>query len=368
MPRLTIHRTKLPRRVAAISAAVLLGVALSGSPVRAQGSGLVGFTEAVEQHVRGTVQLPGTVESHRAGVVAGAAAGIVERMDVQPGSRVARGDVLVQLRDVVYRMQLRAAEGRLQEARARLSQADRTMQRSRELFEDEIVSQEQLDDATSEFTAWQARIDQTSAEIEEIKDSIERSVVRAPYDGVIVDKKTEVGQWIERGAPVVEIVSLSTLEVRIDVPERYFDRIQPGSPVEIGFEALTGYAVQGKIRAVVPTAMRGSRSFPVLVSIQDPEGRVAVGMLASASVPVGEPTRKTLVPKDAIVRQGQSFAVYRIDENETVTSLTVQTGAGVGSWIVVDGIAAGDRVVTHGNERLMPGQTVRAERMEYPTP
>ena len=99
------------------------------------------------------------------------------------------------------------------------------------------------------------------------------------------------------------------------------------------------------------------------------DGRIAVGMLGQVALPVGNAYNALVVPKDAVVRQGTAEVVYRISEDDTVEPLQVESGQGVGVWVVVrGGVAPGQHVVTRGNERLRPGQAVRGELLEYPLP
>lgn len=363
-----MQRSRFSNSILSTCLALVFLTAVGGTSL-AQPVGTVRYTEAVRHAVRRTVQLPGSVVSRKEGVVASEAAGLVVEMAVQPGDRVQTGDVLVRLRERYYRLQLAAAEARLREAEARRALAESNLRRAKELFDDEVISQGELDDASSEFTAWAARIDQTNAEIDQIKDSIERSQVQAPYDGVVVAKRTELGQWIELGAPVVELVALNELQVRVEVPERYFDSLKRGGKIDVGFEALGGQTIVGDVESIVPRADPQSRTFPVKIAIRDPAGRVGVGMLATVALPVGDVFDATLVPKDSVLRQGDQTSVFRINGDETVESVPVKTGQGVGGWIVVNGpVEPGQRVVTRGNERLRPGQAVHAERMEYTLP
>jgi len=195
--------------------AILVALGLSSPGPTA---GPVRYTEVLNHSVQTTVQLPGTVEARTASVVAAEVAGLVVMREVRAGDRVRKGKPLVRLRTNFLELRLRAAQGRLREADARLEQAERNLARARELFEEKIVSQEELDDGFSEFTAWQARVDQGRAEIGQIELALDRSVVRAPFAGAVVKERTDVGQWVEQGGAVAEMVFLDELQIRVDLP------------------------------------------------------------------------------------------------------------------------------------------------------
>ena len=199
--------------------------------------------------------------------------------------------------------------------------------------------------------------------------SLETTPMIITMAAAIINKSQRVGQWISVGDPVADVVALDRIEVRVDVAERYFPNLLAGARATVSFEAMPGIVIEGEVVAIIPRADPQSRTFPVKVRIPNKDRRIGVGMLAQVNLPLGEPYRATLVPKDAIVAQGPRRIVYRINGDDTVETVDVAVGRGMGSWIVVEGpLASGARVVTRGNERLRPGQAVQGSPLEYPLP
>jgi RND family efflux transporter MFP subunit len=348
---------------------VLACVAALSGPSPAWSETPVRYTEAVEREVPRSVRLPGSVESYTSSVVASEVSGLVVAMEAREGDRVEVGQPLVRLRPRWYELQLTEARGRLQEAEARIELAQSKLARARELFADEVVSEQDLDDAVSEFTAWEGRVSQSRAEVERVEFSVERLVISAPFDGVVVRKLIDLGEWVELGGAVVEMVAMNELEVRLEVPERYYRDLHPGVRAAIGFEAIPDLVVDGRVAAIIPRADPQARTFPIKVALPATGGRVGVGMVARVDLPIGDRATAVIVPKDAVVRQGPDETVYRINGQNQVEPLTVRTGQGLGAWIVVNGpVQAGDRIVTRGNERLQPGQVVEGSSLEYALP
>ncbi len=330
---------------------------------------LIRFTEVRSHLIKPSVQLPGTVESRLVSTVAGEISGLVESFLAREGQVVKQGQVLAQLRRTSLELRLRAAVAQLKEDEARQKLAERTLERARELSEGGIYSQQQLDEALFEFNAWQGRIERLRAEIEQFKHDIEQTTIRAPYDGVVVRENTQIGEWLEAGGTVVELLSLEQLEVSLDLPERYFDALRMKAPVRISFESLPGVEFDGQVQSIIPRADPQARTFPIKLSLSNPQGRIAVGMLARVILPIGDPYISTLVPKDAVITQGTQQFVYLLSEDDSVRRTAVRTGVGVGQWVQVEGpLQGGEKVVIRGNERLQDGQKVRAEQLEYPLP
>jgi RND family efflux transporter MFP subunit len=346
--------------------------------VRAQGPppAPVEYTEAREHRVRQNVRLPGSLEARTASPVTSEVEGFVVELIAREGARVGKADPLAQLRTTNLQLRLRSAEGQLKEAEARLARAQLALQRAERLLEQKLAPQEQVDDAESEFRAWEGRLEQTRADIERIELDIERCTIRAPFAGAVVAKHIDVGAWIRVGEPVVELESIDELEIRVEVPERYFSLIELGETATIELDGTHGDAIYGRVTAIVPRADVRSRVFPIKVSVSSQDAvlesgrrRIAPGMLVHVDLPIGSGALSTIVPKDAVVTQGDARFVLVVQDDDTVQRVPVQVGGGSGSWVVLThGITPGQKVVTRGNERVFPGQKVQATHQEYALP
>ena len=361
-------------RSAYVATSLFVGLAAVGAPNSAvaqfgAGPSPVRYTEARRHTLRRVVRLPGTVESASMSIVASEVAGLVTEFPAREGTAVTRGDVLARLRSTNLELRLKAIESELGEAEAREQLAERELQRARDLFADELFSQQQLDAAEFEYNARVGRVGQLRADMERLNDDVERSTIRAPFDGVVVAEQTEVGQWLTVGGPVVELHALHRLEVVVEVPERHFSAIRRGSAVTVEVESLGDVSVDGQVSAIIPRASAQARTFPVKVRIGNPDGQIGVGMLTQAAFPIGDSYEATIVPKDALVFQGSQRFVYVIGDDGAASILPIQVGPGAGEWVAVDGpVQPGAKVITRGNERLQPGQAVAGEPLDYPLP
>jgi RND family efflux transporter MFP subunit len=145
--------------------------------------------------------------------------------------------------------------------------------------------------------------------------------------------------------------------------------MRKGGKVSITFDSIPGHEMNGTVDKIVPRADPQARTFPLKVALHNTNGTIGVGMLAQVSMPAGDTYKAIVVPKDAIVGDGANQHVFRIGPDSTVERVPVQTGEGLGDWIVIRGeIAAGEQLVTRGNERLFPGQSVTGEPVEYALP
>lgn len=329
----------------------------------------VGYTEVQEYRLAPRFELPGTVDAPRVSLVASEVEGRVAKLLVREGQHVSKGATLVELENSHLKLDRDRAEADLRETEARLALAKSNFERSTKLFEEGVLSRQQTDDARFEFEAWEGRAARLSAEIARIELDLERSFVKSPFAGVIAEEMTEQGQWIGKGDTVVELMSPYSLEVIVEVPERYYHRVSRGTPATVIFESLPGLQIEGKVASIVPRAKGQSRTFPIRIRIANKDGRIGAGMVTRVLLTAGEGNSARMVPKDSVVTRGSERFVFVIQDDQTAQLVPVTTGERKGDWVSIEGsLSSGDKVITRGNERLRPGQRVVATLQDYPSP
>jgi RND family efflux transporter MFP subunit len=316
-------------------------------------------SEVKEQTLQKPVTIVGAVEPLKRSTIASEIAGLVEDFPVEEGDVVKKGDLLAKLRTKSLEIDLREAKAQKAEAEARYRLAKKNLERFQELYKKGVASLQQLQDAETEKDANSAKLSQLEAQIDSHAYDLARSKIVAPFDGYVTAEHTEVGQWIQVGGPVVELIDISRAEINVDVPERYISQIRPGDPATINFDALPNLSIEGKIAFIVPQADKESRTFPIKVVVDNKEGLIKSGMVARVSFLIGEPSLVKLVPKDAIVEQNRSNFVYVVSDGAAMP-VQVSTGIAYKDLIQIIGpVEMGQLVVTRGNERLRPNQPVK---------
>ena len=191
---------------------------------------------------------------------------------------------------------------------------------------------------------------------------------------------TEVGEWVGRGDPIVDLAELDHVYIDVKVLETDIRYVHAGTSARVEINALPDEPITGEVALVVPQADMRSRTFPVKVEVANDSSAgdplLKSGMIARVTLPVGQPHEATLVLKDALVLGGQSPVVYVIEasgEGEQATAVVqpvpVELGVAEGELIEVRGpLRVGQQVVVQGNERLRPGQPVQVIREVDPEP
>jgi RND family efflux transporter MFP subunit len=207
------------------------------------------------------------------------------------------------------------------------------------------------------------------AMVQRLQDQMRKHTIVSRFPGYVIAKLTEEGQWVSPGDAVAQIAALDEVDVIAQVVERYVAFVRAGSEVKIEIPAIPNHPFVGKVITTVPQGDVRARTFPVKIRVRNEitlDGPlIKSGMLARATLPVGDKQEAVLVPKDAIVLGGAKPLVMVIagaqsaGQTGTPQPVPVELGIASGQWIQVTGaVEVGQLVVVQGNERLRPGQQV----------
>ena len=206
----------------------------------------------------------------------------------------------------------------------------------------------------------EAEHEEARARMDAVAYEIEKSTLLAPISGFIVRKHVEVGDWVNAGEPVADLVDLDPVLAAGPVGERKIARLRTGLPATVTLDAFPGEVFTGEVAHIIPQADTRSRSFPVKVRLSNAQGRLKAGMLARVVVIVASGEPSVLVPKDAVVRRGPDEMVFVVS-NGQAKAVKVSTGRGYRALLEIAGgeLKPGQQVVTLGNEVLQDGAKVQ---------
>ena len=343
--------------------AALLGVLCLPGLVAAQAP--VEVARAEDQAVLQQVSFAGTVTSPRRAVLSTSVAGLVDRVVVDEGVRVAAGDALMELDPELIALSLERVRAERQQAETGLADARRRLRDAETVGTGRGIARTEIESLRAEVESDTAALAAAVAAVREQEALLERHVVRAPFAGVISERITEAGEWVNPGDGLLELVATEGLQFDFRVAQEYFTALTPGERIEISLDALPGAVLEGRIAAIVPVSSPGARTFLVRALVSgDAESGVTPGMSASGTLSIGTGRIAVTVSRDAILRfpDGRT-TVWIVDDSgelPVVRERIVRTGVEFGNDVeILDGLASGVRVVTRGNETLREGQTVR---------
>lgn len=342
-----------------LGAAVLLGLLVS--PAHPQEIP-VSVATAQVQPVREYVHVNGTVTSPRYARLSVAVQGMVQTLAVEAGDRVAAGAALLSLDAALVRHDLAAARAAVVEAEHEARDLQRRLEEARRLVREQGIAETEVKSLEEQVAAARARVERLEAEAGREAALLARHELSAPFEGVVADKLTEVGEWVSPGTPVLDLVSLEDLRMDFRVSQEYLARIGPDTSVSVRVDGRGGDFVPGRVLARVPVAAPDARTF--LLRVQ-PEAPLALfpGVSAQARLDLAAGREGLVVPRDALLRYPDGrVSVWVLDgpgREAPVTEVVVEPGLAFGDAVeITSGLEPGQRVVIRGNEALVEGQTV----------
>lgn len=348
----------------------------------------------------------GTVRSRTTSVLSSKVIATVRAVHVREGDRVRAGQVLVELDDRDLVAGLRKAQAGLREAENALDEVERaiaaaesakaaaeanqalaasTFARYRALRERRSVSQQEFDEVQARYKAATAeaeragqmlaslrakknqvlaRMDHARADIAAAQVTVGYARVVAPINGIVTDKRAEVGMLAAPGVPLVTVEDDAHYRLEVAVEESYIGKIHPGDPAHVAIAALGDRELTGRVAEIVPAADPASRSSTVKIDLPMDAGKEGApsllrsGLYGKARFTVGQ-KQALLIPQQAIVQRGQLIGVFVVDESNIARLRLIKTGKPHGDRIeVIAGLSEGERIVVENVGAISDGTKI----------
>jgi membrane fusion protein (multidrug efflux system) len=279
--------------------------------------------------------------------------GTVDRIVFDSGQSVGKGDVLVQLDTRQEHAQLAAVE-------AERELAGLNFERMKGLLEERVI-------AKAEFDRAMADTKQTDAKVNEIRATIERKTIRAPFSGILGIRQVNLGQYLAAGDPIVPLQSLHPIYVNFGVPQQDAGQVRVGRHMKITADELAGVEFAGRVTAINAIVDEATRNIQVQATLANPDGKLRPGMFVQAEMILGSSRSVVALPASAISYAPFGDSVFVVadlkgpngEKYRGVHQRFVKLGGTRGDQIaVVSGVNAGDEVVTSGVFKLRNGTAV----------
>jgi len=365
---------RLVGAVIALIAVVALPAA-AGAQDRAAGV----LVDSVEmRQIRDTQAVIGRLVATRQSSVASRIAGVINRVTFEIGDRVEEGQTLVEIDRERALLDKRTAEAAVGVAQAEIGVAEAKLKLAQQAFERQeslrtstAFSRSRYDDLRQEAVQARSELARSEAQLQAAKSArdrtayeIEHSVIRAPFTGVVIARLAQPGQYVAQGGVIATLLDVTNLEVEADVPSRIANGLRRGQTVAAQFE--NGVRKDVVLRSTIPVQNASTQTRPVRFGAQlDDLGAnsIAIGTVVTLDLPVSAPREVVAAPKDALLQNRGSWAVYIVADGKAQMR-RVELGQAVGDRIEIkSGLKAGEMVVVRGNERLRPGQAVSPQKV-----
>jgi RND family efflux transporter MFP subunit len=318
------------------------------------GPALVKVAVASVKDIAPVTMVPGTVVSRSDARLSAEVEGrLTEVADV--GTRAKRGDALAMIEDTALKLQYDELQAQVTRAEARLEFLENEEKRFARLEQSNLAAVTQLEQTRSDRDVARGDLAVARARLEQLSDKLDRTSIRAPFDGVVVERLMTPGERVIVGSNVVRLVDQDHLEVIARAPLDYYRFVARGQVLDL---RSTGQSAVGVVRTVVAVGDQETHQFELRLDLDG--NPFPVGQTLRVSIPTSDSREVLTVPRDALVLRSDGQSVFVIDSAGQAQQVSVQVGTGRGDDIEILGaVSPGDRVVIRGNERLQSGQTVR---------
>ena len=286
----------------------------------------------------------GTLLSDEAVTVSSEIPGRLKEIHFKEGQPVEKGAPLFTLDDSVYRAQLA-------DASAKLKLAEQTHKRTSQLFSSKYATAQSADETASNLAV-------STAAVELARVQLEKAHIAAPFAGIVGLRNVSVGEYISAGQALVNLEAIDPVKADFRVPEKFLSAIRVGQTIRIKVDAFPGETFEGKVYAIDPHLDVSGRSLLVRAVIPNADKRLRPGLFARVTVLLELKEAALSVPEQAIVPQGDSQFVFKIVDGKVKLTKVVIGTRREGRVEIVEGLAAGDQVVTAGQLKIRDGTPV----------
>lgn len=286
----------------------------------------------------------GTLLSNESVTVSSEIPGRLKEIHFSEGQPVEKGAALFTLDDSVYRAQLADAE-------AKLKLAEQTHSRTSKLFSSKYATAQSADEAASNLAV-------STAAVELARVQLEKSHITAPFSGIVGLRHVSAGEYITSGQALVSLEDIDPVKADFRVPEKFLPAIRVGQTIRIKVDAFPDDTFEGKVYAIDPRLDVAGRSLLVRALVPNDDQRLRPGLFARVTVLLQLKEDALSVPEQAIVPQGDSQFVFRIVDGKAALTKVVTGTRRDGRVEIVEGLAAGDEVVTAGQLKIRDGAAV----------
>ncbi len=318
----------------------------------------------------------GTLEGRAEVDVVPDIAGRLEAVRVELGDQVKRGQAIAKVRDDDLATQVRQAEHAYEVARATFRQrevdltlAETTLNRSQELFDEQLLARETLDDAKARAQAAAAQVDlaraqfsQNEARVDELRIKLGKATVRSPVNGFVGKRHVDTGAFASTNAPIVSVVDIAQVKLVANISEREFNRLQVGAPTRLTVDAYPGEIFTGELARLAPVLDPRTRMAEVEVEVANENFRLRPGMYARVEITAERRKDSVVLPQEALVGVGETagiFVIERTPSGDVARFVSVKAGLQDGGLVeILEGISAGQYAVTTGAFGLTDGDVV----------
>ncbi len=322
------------------------------------GPSLVHTVKLEKGEVNPLQEFVGTLNFDISSSLAAQNSGVVKSINFEVGDRVKKGTILVQIDADLLDAQIKAAKANLKSAKDTLVNAKKDYKRYSKLLESNTITQKEYDDALLRKDSSSSQVNALEASLKELEIQSTKKSIKAPYSGVVVEKNINLGEWVNAGTVVANMVDTSKAEITFNVPLNVVNGLKKNDIYEI---KVDNKVLKAKLLAAIPSGDKLTRTFPVKFKADVNGSFVFDGQEARVSLSKNGKTEAFIAPRDAVIKRFGQNVIFTVSDKMSAMMIPVQIIGYLGNKTAIagEGLIDGMDVVSKGNERIFPNSPVK---------
>ena len=301
----------------------------------------------------------GTLYYDKQSKLASESEGVVSTLDFREGQRVSKGATLLTLDSQVLEANIAAMNSTVNALEADLKRQESDLERSKALYERKDISRSSYDQVYYGTEQRRATLDAARKELQAMKIQLDKTRIKAPFEGVVTTRNVEIGEWVGKGATIATLVASNTIEARVNIPAHLIETLKSHKSFHATIDTRE---IEATLKSVIPVADAATRTFPVELNVPTDAGLIE-GMRIDVRVPTLKEQTSLLVPRDAVIRRfGQTVVFAAVDGKAVMIPVQVIGYKTDLAAITGEGLVEQMRIVTKGNERIFPNMPIMEKK------
>jgi len=319
----------------------------------------VNIAEVESHNLPIVISSVGRLLPNREVVLSSQVSGIVQAYNADTGDAIKANTIVVALDPTDYQLALREAKANLLSVRARYAAAKNSFMRAVKLLPEKVITTEAYEKIEAEYKSSQAAVSQVEAAVDINQRRLDKTVIKAPFDGLVTSRLVEKGQNINIGDPVMAIADMQSMRVKIHVNERDYVYLDKDDEVAVLVEAYPDASFSGQVDRIGVKANPNTNTFEVEILVANSNLVFKAGLTATVNITIDEIEDTIMIPQNCVLFRKNRKEVFVVADGNRAEVREVELGRVDGSSVrIVKGLAPGDKLVTTGSQYLKDGDSV----------
>ncbi|MBE0492550.1 MAG: efflux RND transporter periplasmic adaptor subunit [Sulfurospirillum sp.] len=322
-----------------------------------QKASLVQTAPITKERVKTLKNFVGNVVFEQSTNIASQSFGAIVQLQFKLADRVKKDQILAKVDDTIIKAQIIAAKAVLDETLVNLEKAHKDLKRYTTLYEQKAISQTAFDDYYFLAKSLESKVATQKANLNTLEVEQAKKIIYAPFDGIVVAKHIELGDWAAQGTQVAQVINPKSAEVEVNLPQDVASILHVNQVIRV---KIAQDVYEGFVQAIIPKGDMKTRTFPVRIAFKKPFTTIYEGMSAEVMVETMQEEDSFVVMRDAIIQKFGQNVIF-INNNNTALMVPVQIIGYLKNKVAISaqGLQEGTPVVVKGNERIFPNMPLQ---------